>query len=276
MKTLTIACFLAAMTLLAPSLQAEVTVGRTVPAAERVPLGEVDHSTWDALLKKYVDANGNLDYTGWNASAADQQALDQYLATLSSGSFAKTPTKKAQLAFWINAYNAVTVKGILREYPTTSIKNHTAQLVGYNIWHDLLLVVGSDQYSLDTIEHKILRKLGVPEIHFAIVCASHSCPKLRNEAYAPEKIEQQLVGNAQDFFSSPENFRYDAQSNTFYVSSILKWFAGDFGDDQTAQLGSIAKYLPSKAAQQAALSGKGSVKYLEYDWGLNDQKTAKK
>jgi hypothetical protein len=106
----------------------------------------------------------------------------------------------------INAYNAVTVRGILREYPTSSIQNHAAKWLGYNIRKDLLLLVGGQPYSLDQIEHEILRKLDEPRIHFAIVCASRSWPRLGNRAYTAADLENQLDFNTQAFFADPGNF----------------------------------------------------------------------
>ncbi|HUS38573.1 MAG TPA: DUF547 domain-containing protein [Pirellulales bacterium] len=254
-------------------LAAPWTVGRKVAASQQVSMDRIDHIAWDALLKKYVDANGNVDYTGWKRSSADIQALDGYLNTLSQASTTADASKTAKLAFWINSYNAVTVKGILREYPTTSIRNHTAKVFGYNIWKELLLVVGGDSYSLEDIEHKILRKMGEPRIHFAIVCASRSCPPLSNEAYTAQSLEQQIATNTRTFFANPQNFRYG--NGTFHLSSIMDWFASDFGSNQAAQLQTISPYLPDRAAQQAAARGSGQISYLDYDWGLNDQKTAR-
>ncbi len=174
------------------------------------------------------------------------------------------------MAFWINAYNAVTVRGILREYPTTSIRNHTAKIFGYNIWKDLLLVVGGRSYSLEDIEHKVLRHMRDPRIHFAIVCASKGCPRLRNEAYTAERLERQLDDNARHFFAQRQNFRYDPARRHFELSSILKWFGRDFGEDDRAVLRAIAPFLPESASQVASTGGV-TVSYLTYDWSLNDQ-----
>ena len=251
----------------------KVSVGMTVPTNQQVSMDRIDHSSWDALLRKYVDLDGRVNYRAWQSSQADNKALTRYLSTLSTASTTIRASKPARLAFWINAYNAVTIKGILREYPTTSIRNHTARLYGYNIWKDLLLIVGGKQISLNQIEHEILRKMGEPRIHFAIVCASHSCPRLLNEAYAAEKLEQQLTVNAKNFFANRENFRYDARNGRFQMSSILDWFASDFGSDQAAQLKTIAPYLPDKASYHAALANNVKVAYLKYDWSLNDQQT---
>lgn len=251
-----------------------VTVGAEVPVAQWVPVDQIDHSAWDTLLKKYVDSAGMVDYTRLKASAADQQTLDKYLSHLSAATFARDSSRDAQIAFWINAYNAVTVKGILREYPTTSIRNHTAKLFGYNIWEDLQLLVGGKSYSLDQMEHEILRKMGEPRIHFAIVCASIGCPRLLDEAYTEAKLDGQLTAGAEAFFADPTKFRYDTSRGTIAVSPILKWFAEDFGASQAEQLRTVAPYLPDEAARQLASSGRASVSYLDYDWDLNDQAKA--
>lgn len=242
--------------------------------AKLVSMVEIDHSTWNDLLVKYVDRNGRVDYKSWHAHPADLTLLDSYLNTLSTASLANDgqtePSQK--LAFWINAYNAVTIKGILREYPTTSIRNHTPKLWGYHIWHDLKLHVGHKPYSLDEIEHQVLRKMGEPRIHFAIVCASIGCPRLLNEAYVPDRIDDQLTLNAKDFFSRQQNFRHDAAKNRFYLSSIMNWFAEDFGSDQASVLNRIANWLPGQAAATAASRNAVSVSYLDYDWNLNSQR----
>lgn len=253
----------------------KTTIGQKWPVADQVSMDRINHQPWDQLLKKYVDATGNVNYTAWNQASADRQLLTAYLHHLSRASRSLPASKPAQLAFWINAYNAVTVEGILRVYPTTSIRNHTAKIYGYNIWHDLLLQVGAEASSLDQIEHKILRPLKEPRIHFAIVCASHSCPRLRNEAYTAAQLEQQLQDNSQVFFANRENFSYNPSTKTVVLSSILKWFAEDFGSNQTAQLKTITPYL-SPATAQFIQSGNVTISYADYDWSLNDQKTAGK
>lgn len=249
----------------------KVTLGANVPANQRVSMEQISHESWDALLKRFVDNEGNVAYEQWKQSAQAMQELDSYLATLSSATPQAKANKESQLAFWINAYNAATIRGILREYPTTSIRNHTAKLYGYNIWDDLLLTVGGTGYSLNQIEHEVLRKMGEPRIHFAIVCASISCPRLLNEAYTGDKLETQLSTNTKVFFAHRGNFQYDAGQRRFHLSSILKWFGEDFGNGQAAQLRAIAPYLPTREAQAAAVANSVSVSYLDYNWGLNDQ-----
>jgi hypothetical protein len=248
-----------------------VLVGANVPDERRVPAEQIEHSQWDSLLKKYVDDGGMVNYAAWKANPDDMQALDSYLSHLSAASFSRQASAGVRLAFWINAYNAVTVKGILREYPTTSIRNHTAKLFGYNIWDDLKMKVGGRPYSLNEIEHEILRKLGEPRIHFAIVCASIGCPRLLNEAYVPDRLDEQLTANTRAFFADPGKFRYDAQQRSMTVSPILDWFGEDFGSTKAEQMRRIAPYLPDPAARRIAESGDATIRFLDYDWSLNDQ-----
>lgn len=243
------------------------TSGGNAPAS----LDTVDHSTWDRLLRTYVDEDGMVDYAAWKASEADRAALSEYLATLSGANPTAQTSKAGKLAFWINAYNALTIHGILQEYPTSSIRNHTAKLVGYNIWDDLLLPVGDQEYSLNEIEHEILRKLGEPRIHFAIVCASVGCPRLLNRAYTPAKLEEQLAMNTRDFFSRNQNFQIDVANRRVRVSAILDWFGEDFGPSPRKGLAGLAPYLPEASTRELVASEDFAVTFLDYDWSLNEQ-----
>ena len=236
-----------------------------------VPLDRVDHSAWDRLLGRYVDRDGMVDYTAWKASHADRGELEQYLATLGAADLNAPATEQEQLAFWINAYNSLTVQGILKVYPTSSIRNHTAKIVGYNIWDDLLLPVAGTNYSLNRIEHEVLRPLGEPRIHFAIVCASIGCPRLLDEAYTPEKLDSQLAGNTRDFFARQGNFQADPAGRTVRVSSILDWFSEDFGPTPQQGLARLADYMPDETTKGLVTGQDFSVSYLDYDWSLNEQ-----
>jgi len=175
----------------------------------------------------------------------------------------------ARLAFGINAYNAVTVRGILREYPTAIVLDHASKAAGYNIWRDLRLVVGGDAYSLGQIENELLRKMAESRIHFAIVCGSRGCPSLRNEAYTAAKHDEQLGSNARDFFADPTKFRYEPATKQLHLSAIADWYAEDFGPDPAARLRRIAPFLSDAAARRLAEGGAARVDYLDYDWGLN-------
>ncbi len=251
--------------------QRQLSLGQVVPEVRQVSVDKIDHSAWHSLLQKYVDQSGGVNYAALKSSAEDSAALDAYIASLASASLTKPADKNDQKAFWINAYNAVTVKGILQEYPTKSIRNHTSETGGYNIWKNLLLNVGGSQISLDAIEHKALRPMGDPRIHFAIVCASKGCPRLLNEAYVGDRVDSQLEVNARHFFSLTQNFQHDLRGRSFKLSAIMQWFGTDFGPDQSAQLQAIASYLPTREAQAAATSGAVGVSFLDYSWDLNEQ-----
>ncbi len=252
------------------SASAKEPLGQKWPSSQQVSMAQIDHSPYDALLKKYVDKDGFVNYTAWQKSSADRQALQQYLTSLSQASPTVKADREAELAFWINAYNAVTLEGILQVYPTDSIRNHTSKLGGYNLWKDLPLLVGGKPYSLDAIEHQVLRKMGEPRVHFAIVCASIGCPRLLNEAYVAEKLSEQLTVNTKDFFARSQNLQVDAATGTLKLSSILDWFGSDFGKSSAEQLQAVAPYLPANA-QPLATSGRARVAYLDYNWNLNDQ-----
>ncbi len=248
----------------------KVTLGRAWPKTDLLPLDKVEHRAWDALLKRYVDALGGVDYTRWRGTPADVRALDGYLDGLSRGDPALEAGRHARLAFWINAYNALTVRGILREPTTASIRDLAAGGDGYNIWRDLSLVVGGAPYSLGEIENKVLRTMGEPRAHFAVVCASRGCPRLLDEAYTPAGVDQQLDRNARAFFADRTKFRFDAASGRFELSPILDWYAGDFGPDLPERMKWIAPFLPDETARRLAKDGKARVEFLDYDWGLNE------
>jgi hypothetical protein len=252
-------------------LAPKVVLGRNWPESDMVALDRISHEAWDRLLQRYVDATGGVDYAGWKASAADLAALDEYLDQLSRADPGRATPRAARLAFWINAYNAVTIRGILREYPTSSIQNHASWLGGYNIWRDLLVVVGSHTYSLGQIEHDILRPFDEPRIHFAIVCASRGCPRLRDRAYTPPNLEAQLQENAIAFFSDPSKLDFDSATGRLKLSPILKWYAADFGTTPTERLQKIAAYMPDGVARELSARRDMQIEYLDYDWRLNEQ-----
>lgn len=250
-------------------MAADRVVGKQVPSSQRMSTEAFDHADWNRLLQKYVDVDGMVNYAAWQKSKTDRVSLERYLVSLSSSTGeGSTPTK---LSFWINAYNALTIHGILQEYPTTSIRNHTAVLFGYNIWKNLKLVVGDRTVSLEEIEHEILRKMNEPRIHFAIVCASIGCPRLLNEAYVADRLETQLELNSKHFFSQPSKFKFDRTRKVVSLSPILKWFEEDFGNNKGEVLAKIARWLSPQAASELGQAGAVSVQYQDYDWGLNAQ-----
>lgn len=231
----------------------------------------VDHSVFDRLLRKYVDENGLVNYKAWKGQ--DEETLRNYLQSLEKVG-PHPPGLSERLAFWINAYNALTIQGILEFYPVKSIKDKVNRILGFNIWDDYPMTVNGKAYSLNDIEHKVLRKMGEPRIHFAIVCASVGCPKLRNEAYKGVKLDLQLEDQSTFFFTQQRNFRIDRAGRTVYLSSILDWFGEDFGGSDRAKLDFASKHLSEEKDKEFLRSGELKVKYLDYNWSLNEQKYA--
>lgn len=265
------AIVLAALALAAVRLQNQtILVGQRYPADSLRPVDEISHEPWDELLGRYV-RDGEVDYRAWHVSDRDRRALEAYLAQLSRADLQRPASREGVLAFWINAYNAVTVAGILREYPTPSIRRFTPTWWGYHIWHDLRLQVGPRSYSLSEIEHEQLRPMGDPRIHFAIVCASRGCPPLRNEAYRPERLEAQLEDQAKTFFADSRHFRYSATARQIELSQIFEWFPEDFGADQAERLRTLSPWLPTDEARKVASDPEVTTRYLPYDWGLNER-----
>lgn len=241
-------------------------------AGTAVPLAGIDHSALGTLLAKYVDDRGRVAYAEWKASAADVRVLHDYLAALGRADLEAPAPRAAVLAFWINAYNALTLAAVLHLYPTASIRDHAARVVGFNVWKDVKLHVGARALSLDDIEHGVLRLMGEPRIHFALVCASNGCPVLRNATYTPEGLDAELDANARAFFERPESLRADPAARAVSLSELLKWYAADFGDSPAARLAALRRFF-SAGADWGWLDGDGvRVDYLPYDWKLNDRR----
>lgn len=263
-----------------PQQQFSGAVETYVPPSQSVPFAsqpaqtsrlgfdQYDHQALDSLLQKYVDQNGDVDYTTWKSNQQDRATLMNYLRGMNSVDASVPSSTQSQMAFWINAYNALTIEGILQLFPTRSIKDHAPNANGYNIWDDFKMPVGGTEYSLNDIEHKVLRKMGDPRIHFAIVCASKSCPQLAQRAYFGSSLEQQLANSSRLFFHTPSKFTYDLQRGQLGLSKIIQWFGDDFGRNDQERLRYLSQFMPADAARLAN-SGSAAISYLEYDWGLN-------
>ncbi len=203
---------------------------------------------WDIMLNKYVSKDGNVNYNDWKK---EHNELKKYIKTLEEN-FPKNSWKtNDKLAYWINTYNAITINLILDNFPIKSIKEIK------NRWGKKLY---KNKYSLGDIEHKILRKMNEPRIHFAINCASKSCPKLLNESYNGRKLEKQLVEVTKAFLCNPK--KNILKNNQVYLSRIFLWFSKDFGTKKE-KINFISKYSGIELINP-------KFKYLEYDWSLNN------
>lgn len=244
----------------------KVEVGKRCSESQRPALADMNHADYDALLQKYVDNRGMVSYVAWKSNAGDLKALEAYLTRMGCVDLRKPAGHEAKLAYFINVYNALTLHGILREYPTTSIRNHTAKFGGYNIWKDMIVWIDNQSNSLDDIEHKVLRKMSEPRIHLAVVCASKGCPPLANRAYSADRLHEQLTANGKRFFATPENFQADAGSKTVSISQLFEWYGTDFAPTSAEQLRVLQPMLPVDVSGWPGVK----VRYLSYDWSLND------
>ncbi len=231
------------------------------------------HSTFTEILKRNV-SDGKVDYKG----LLTEKSFDIYLNQLKNTNPDTIKNKNNKLAFWINAYNAFTLKIILDNYPLESINDlHSGGLIfgsifSTTIWDKDFIIINNGAISLGAIEHKILRKkFNEPRIHFAIVCASISCPPLRNEAFEGYKIDEQLTSQAKLFVNDVTRNKFDINKKEAELSKIFSWFDDDFGNDDDKVLLFISQFLPEELKSNITNnSTEWDIDYLSYNWNLNE------
>ncbi|MEL6483209.1 MAG: DUF547 domain-containing protein [Bacteroidota bacterium] len=212
-----------------------------------------DHSSWNVLLQTYVDAEGNVDYKGF---LTEREKLQNYLDLLGEAVPDSNWNREETLAFYINLYNAATVALVLDHYPIQSIKEIP------NRWKRKWIALGDKTTSLNDIEHKILRKMDEPRIHFAINCASYSCPKLLNQAFTEANLERLLDKTAVDFVNDPKRNRFE--EGRAELSQIFKWYKPDFTEN-----GSLRSYV--NLFVENPLGKAAKISFMDYDWSLNEK-----
>lgn len=209
------------------------------------------HAQWTNCLQQYVDNDGRVNYSDWTK---DTTALDNYIESLEANPPAEYWSKNDSLAYFINAYNAVTVKLILDNYPLKSIRRLITP------WRFKRFKLHEKKISLNQIEHSILRKMNEPRIHFAINCASASCPKLSNRAYVSHTLTAQLEEATRNFITDPSKNRITPSKLS--LSRIFQWFARDFGSKQD-RLAFIRQYTTIPFSHNVPID------FISYDWSLN-------
>ena len=261
--------------LLLASLGATLWVGAPA-AAQELP----DHAPFSRVLQPVVDPP-LVDYARLQE---DRNALDGYLEALSSTPLAAVEgaSREAQLAFWINAYNACMLQLVVDHYPIEAqggffdrIRNAVADRPDNSVWQiddvftrDHCEVAGASR-SQDEIEHEIIRPMGEPRIHFAVNCAAQSCPPLRAEAYTATELDAQLDDQVRDFVANPEHFEVEEGSPpVLRLNKVLDWYGVDFGGAE----GLKAFFAPYLDGERRALVAEPEtrVRFFEYDWTLND------
>lgn len=240
-------------------------------ATTRVVRDTVDHRRFDRLLRRYVDAEGNVDYAGLAARA--DSVLRPYLRRLADADLSSLG-RDARLALWINAYNAYTLKLIVDHYPIENIWAVTPGPAEPKDDSPFALEVGrvaDTLRTLDEIEHEIIReRFDEPRIHFALVCAAKSCPRLRREAYTGPRLDAQLDDQTRTFVHDDSKNRIPAGPDRIALSRILKWYGDDFGDGPADLQRFIAPYFEGAVRERLAAADY-AVTFRPYDWALNDQ-----
>ena len=218
------------------------------------------HETWNELLAKNVDSVGHVNYQGF---IDEKEKFHTYLCALEQEAPKDDWTEDEKLAYWINAYNAYTVELIIDNYPVESIKDLGGSLFKINTSWDIKFIhIEGEEYDLNNIEHGIIRKdFSEPRIHFAVNCASVSCPKLRNEAYVGSKLDAQLDDQIRSFLNDPTKNLIGTE--TAKLSKIFKWFTGDFTNSMSIEA-YINQYTDVKITDDT------EIDYFDYDWNLNE------
>ena len=259
------------------------TVSSTAQSANTtlVADGEVDidaaYGTYQEVLQTYVDDNGLVDYATLQQNRQSLDNVNGAIAVVSDDLY-NSWTEAEQIAFWVNAYNSITLASIINQDP---LKDSIKDIPG--VWRITKHPVQGQSKTLDNIEHQTLRaNFNEPRIHAALVCAAISCPPLRTEPFTGESLDAQLEDQVEKFLAKADGLKIDQTEGVVQISTIFKWFGEDWipsygvdegftGDaSQRAVLNFISNYV--SAEEKAYLEeGNYQLKYIDYDWSLNLQ-----
>jgi hypothetical protein len=234
-----------------------VAVGLALLAVLGVALAQpLEQGPFDALLRANVKA-GVVNYPGFQDNAAFRHYVDDL------GKPARLDGKAETLAYYINAYNALAIEGILEGLSPSSLLGRARYFI-FKEWP-----LNGRSITLYDLEHRILRPMGEPRIHFAIICASRSCPFLRSAAYMPGTLDAQLDEQARQFVNDPFRNRFDKATRTASLSEIFKWFDEDFRGPAGSPQRYIARYAADPEVAQGLADDAYKVEWIDYDWNLN-------
>ena len=234
-----------------PSAQA-IKADSVLDKKKEIVTPVLNHENWNNVLQKFVSATGRVDY---KSLKADQKEFNSAIQTFAENTPQNGWTRDEKLAYWINTYNAFTIKLILDNYPLKKITD----LDGGKTWDVKRIELGGKKYSLNQIENEIIRpKFKDARIHFAVNCGAKSCPPLFNQAFLPETLDQQLTSRARVFIRNEKFNQIDPDKAV--LSKIFEWYSIDFGDVKTY----LNQYLKAKISETA------TVTFNEYDWNLNE------
>lgn len=233
----------------------------------------VDHSPWGQFLSTYLSSHEDgVNRVAYGAvTPGDKKALESYIAVLEAAPVSRL-NREEQLAYWINLYNALTVKVVLDLYPVKSIRdiNISPGWFSRGPWGKKLSTVEGEHLSLDDIEHRILRPIWRdPRIHYAANCASLGCPNLAPVPYTADTADAMLTANARNFVNHPRGVSVTEKG--LIVSSIYKWFKEDFGGTDRGVIEHLRTYASPELSER--LAGVARIYDDQYDWRLNGAKS---
>lgn len=230
----------------------------------------IDHQAWQDFLDQYIvsEASG-INLLKYSAvSKNDQKALKAYIDTLQAID-PRQHNRSEQIAYWINLYNALTVDVVLDAYPSKSILKIGGSFFSPGPWSKKYLKIAGQKVSLNDIEHGVLRPIWKDSrIHYAVNCASYSCPNLSATAFTAENTEEQLTNAAKDYINNPRGIKVDGED--LLLSKIFDWYQVDFGNNENELLEQLATHAEPKLAERL-LNHDGDIDY-DYDWSLNEAK----
>ena len=262
LRTLIARAFALSIGLAAPAAHAGAL--KPTPEAVKSAGDRFDFEAWDALLKKYVDDKGRVDYARLKSTADDTQALDKLYAQVAAQKVDALGGTGAKKAFFINAYNICVWVNVLSRLP--GMKDLDGKLKQYSFFYTTDFIVAGKSINLKKLEDDEVReRFKDPRVHMALNCASGGCPQLPNEAFSPAKIDAQLDREARKFSNETRNVAYDAASKTVKLSHIFDWYDKDFPDKKPLL------WINRLRAPDQQIPADAKVTFVDYDWRLNDR-----
>jgi len=276
--------------LLSSALFACTTVGPRAPVSGELPRPVDFHRDLDTFLARHVDGEGRVDY---RAAQGDREDLDRYVALLARASPDNRadwfPTERDQLAYWINAYNASVLHLVLHHYPIASVRDVRSpaplfflpRVAGFFVFQRVAL--GGEPINLYDLENDVIRRrFREPRIHFALNCASLSCPRLPDRTFRAETLDAELEREARRFVADAQNVEVDSDRGRLRLSSIFDWYESDFTnwmeamhpDEEPSLRGYVLLHAQPPRAEALRACTACRVEFIPYDWGLNDLQSA--
>ena len=228
---------------------------------------EFDHAPLEGIVKKYVNTRGEVDYAGLKADRAGLDAYVERIAGASPDSQTELfPSREHELAYWLNAYNALVLRAVVNAYPVASVRN-LGGLLGYGVFLRKENTLGGVKMSLRSLENDVIRKrYKEPRIHFAIVCASISCPFLDREVFTGATLNAHLDRVTRAFLAQRRNLTVDSAKGEITLSALFDWYKEDYGDLLTF----VRKYATPADRKAIEAVARPKIRHYDYDWSIND------